>query len=105
MAGTFGRNLADGNPQRLRFANNLGRHFHIGLGSRYRGDAQQFLVAGNQVAFFVQIPNDQLSRLCTAGRTEIAPNCHSRWSLRFPGFDRKFSNEGFSISSISPELR
>ena len=24
---------------------------------------------------------------------------------KFPGFDKKFSNEGLSISSISPELR
>ena len=41
----------------------------------------------------------------TAGRVGIAPNCHVRWSVRFPGLDRKFSNDGRSISSISPGLR
>src|SRR5208337_1032234 len=44
-------------------ANNLGRHFHICLGRRDRSDSQQFFVGGNQVSFFVQIPNDQLSGL------------------------------------------
>jgi hypothetical protein len=57
------RSLGDSQPKRLGFTNDLGGHFHIGFGRRHRSDAQQFFVAGNQVAFFVQIPNDQLSGL------------------------------------------
>ena len=30
-----------------------------------------------------------------------APNCQPRWSVRLVGLDRKFSNDGRSISSIS----
>ena len=59
----FGRLLGDSKPQRLRVTNDLGRHFHICLGSRDRSDSQQFFVAGNQVSFFVQISNDQLGGL------------------------------------------
>ncbi len=60
---SFGRLLGDSKPQRLRVTNDLGRSFHICLGSRDRSDSQQFFIAGNQISFFVQIPNDQLGGL------------------------------------------
>src|SRR5450432_923381 len=37
----------------------------------------------------------------TGGRVGIDPSCHMRWSVSVLGFDRKFSNDGRSISSIS----
>jgi hypothetical protein len=30
----------------------------------------------------------------TSGRMEMEPSCHTRWSVRLPGLERKFSNDG-----------
>jgi len=62
-----GRSFGDRQPQRFRFVNDLGRHFHIGLGSRYRSDSQQLFVTGNQVSLFVQVSDDQLGGLVDRG--------------------------------------
>ena len=97
--------LRDYQPKRLRFANDFGGHFLIGFRSRDWPDSQQFLVAGNQIAFFVQISNNDLGGLVNGRPDGNRAQLPNKWSLKFPGFDRKFSNEGFSISSISPELR
>ncbi len=48
------------NSQRRRFAQNLGLRLGVHVGSRRRLNAQQFFVTGDQVAVFVQIPDDLL---------------------------------------------
>ena len=57
------------------FADDISRGRGVGLRSRRRGDAQHFVVAGNQVAVFVQVADDLLGGLAhfaaQAQRTQL----------------------------------
>ena len=57
------RSRIDRQPKRLSLAHDFGCRFGVRFRRRNRSDPQQFLVAGNQIPFFVQISNDHFGGL------------------------------------------
>jgi len=100
----FGRGRGNRQPAPRLRANDLGRHLHVGLGAGDGAGFPQLFIAGNQETFSFRFQCDSAAGAREAARRS-RPVARAGGRSDFPGFDRKFFNEGFSIYSISPELR